>query len=169
MRRRSCTTSLRPIVLIGVCLATAGPALADIRVTISFTFVEDEVAPRPGEHRRVASITYRLAGKTVQHTANSGRRTDLQIGAEQDMTNEAGVTYRAKATIQGGAFLMRQDYPSFFIRTRIITNGIDSCSATREAVLKPDHQTFEDRRTSNGETMQISSIRYENVTCTIAN
>ena len=169
MRPRSCPRFSRPVLLFAVCLATAGPALADIRVSISFTFIEDEVAPRPGEHRRAASISYVLRGKTVQNTSNSGRRTDLQIGAEQDMTNEAGVTYRAKTRIEGGAFLMRQDYPSFFISTRITTNGVDSCSATREAVLKPGHRIFEDRRTSNGETMQISSIRYEDVTCTISN
>lgn len=148
-------------------LMTCGVARADIHVTVSFVFVEDEISPLQTEHRSNRSISYTLSGHGGASLSNTGRSYAGQLGHGGVATDDSGHQYWTRMDIQGHAFVIRSDFPSFAITTRITTDGVTSCSATREAHLKPGHRLFDETRVSNHDHMVLSSLRFENVSCAI--
>ena len=91
-----------------------------------------------------------------------------EIGKAHIVDNAYGTHYVSKTTIKpNNSLQITSNYPTYKIKTDIVSNGTDECSARREVIRRPGHSLYEDTRGSNGEHMYLSDIHFENVTCNI--
>jgi hypothetical protein len=174
-RWRSAATKLA--TMLGAAAVTWAPsggnAVADVLIKVTFVMVENEVSPRQAEHRSPSTREYRL---TNDHTVSIVSTDDNKYTSNGEAT--FGSTYAAKSVadsnytgtigVDNGAIVIENVFPSYKVISRITTNGIDSCSATRKFRLAAGHKFFEIKRFSNHEDMLLSDMHAENVTCSIS-
>ena len=154
--------------LCAALLLASTPASAAIRVAVSYTFVEVEISPRQQVHRTNYTNYYTLEGHNVRFQSSLGNANAGSLGRSHVATSITGDRYDTSLKVEPGNRLVSvSNYPSQLVRTTITTNGVDSCRAVREAILKPGHQYFEETRISDHEHMILSDIIFENVRCEI--
>jgi hypothetical protein len=150
-------------------VASSQAASAGVRITLSFDYVETEVSPRQGEYSIHIVNTYQIStSKRIDFSSNLSAGDHGALGQTITVSDAGGISAKAVFRIDRGAIVINSSWPTYTVVTRIVTDGHSSCSATRNYLKKPGHQFFEVSRTSNHERMQDSSIRAENVSCSIA-
>jgi hypothetical protein len=161
--------STASIILALTMIASSQTAYAGVRITLSFDYVETEVSPRQGEYNTHVVNTYQIStSKRIDFSSNLGSGNHGALGQPITVFDAGGQSAKAIYRIDRGAIVITGSWPTYTVVTRIVTDGHSSCSATRNYLRKPGHQYFEVSRTSNHERMQDTSIRAENVSCSIA-
>lgn len=145
----------------------AAGAGAGVEITFSWDLVEKQVSPTPFVHINHFSSAFRLsADKKITFVAfRNGEKTDSLNGTVgSELQGDRGTV---KADIVGGVIVITLDRPTYQIVSKIRSDGRTSCSATREYILKPGHQLFEDLG-KNNVTYSSSEKHAENITCSIS-
>ena len=160
-------------IMLFLCLGCE--AMADVKIVITYTDVENEIYPNiaihitdrrrelilTNDHKIRSTFDYGYAGKSGTGTYDLGKSNQIRIFT--------GSIVNSRWVIEKGAIVRIGHTNSSSSTLRISTNGIDSCSATMTYQLNKDHKSFEDKRMSNGEDIKMSDAHAENVTCTISN
>jgi hypothetical protein len=161
--------STASLILALALIPNSQTAYAGVRITLSFDYVETEVSPRQGEYSTHIVNTYRIStNKRFDFSSNLSSDSHGALGQAITVFDAGGQSAKAIYRIDHGAMVTTGSWPSYTVVTRIVTDGHSSCSATRNYLKKAGHQYFEVTRTANHERMQDTSIRAENVSCSIA-
>jgi hypothetical protein len=168
MRRSLVTISLVLVVLLN----SHETAFANAKITVSLTEVQNVLTPRPHEARIRRNLTYFLSrdGKVSRQYSSPGRFSvngSYSYEVPRAGYNPAGVPQVARMRIENGAIVTATFLPSYKIITRIRTDGKSTCSAQRVYELLPGHRVFEDKSSKTHEDVTMSSIRAEDILCTI--
>jgi hypothetical protein len=170
----------RPAREIGAVIAcvllwvgSSAEALADVMIKVSFVYVEHEISPSNTEHRTNVTSEYILTSdhkvKLASHYGSQyNSSAEEELGEPHAAKTISGYDYVARIRIDNGMIVIASFYPSYEVITRISTNGVDSCRATKEFKWAKGHNFFEAQRLSNHEHMLESEMRAENVTCMIS-
>jgi hypothetical protein len=145
-------------------------ARADVKIAVSYDYVETEVSPRQQTHRSHTSELFTLSGENSLsfNNNNNGESLSTRLRKNKDYVSAYGEEKTTSFRIKSGAIQILSNRPGRTVVTRIKTNGKDSCRATVEYLKKPGHEFFESPRKSNHELMSDSDQHSENVTCTIS-
>ena len=165
------------LVIAALWRPTVACASDDVRIVVAYTFINTEIAPKRATYTSYAQTAYlvspdktiKVAASQIDRGRSYGDKASYALGEGRPHTMPDGEIFVVTGHIDDtGAIVVTGDTGSYQIVTRITTNGVDSCSATRDYRLKPGHKVFEVKRLSNHEPMLVSDMHAEHVSCKIS-
>jgi hypothetical protein len=157
---------------LSLSIATAR-ATADVKIVVSYTQVEHEIEPqnRLGYTARTLLVyldkNKKLSVSLVSN--NYGVAEGFLMLSEPKMSSRN--IYRgdvSRARIDNGSILVVDFKKTHTIATRIRTDGVKSCSATRDYRLRHGEKIFRDLDYRTGKPLAFSTIEVRDVTCSIS-
>ena len=136
-------------------------ACADVQITVHFTRVSDD---NTRDDVRVYTIGHDHKIHVIATRGNTQTAGFLGLGMQQKEKTQGGIEYTASSKISGGNFIIKSDFATFTVIMTISTDGVKSCKAKREYILKPGQKYFQDGAASK----QHSDLHATNLTCEIS-
>jgi len=150
---------------------------ANTEIVIKYTNVNTELSPKPGFYKNHYTIIYRLSSenKVSKVEFRNGVKSYSGSGliggnfSTADGSSAAGSSGAALG-IDNGALIITQERQTYYIITKIKTDGRNSCSASISRKLKPGQNNFQYYGIGKDRPLTTASdIHDEDVECSIAN
>jgi hypothetical protein len=144
-------------------------AFADVQITITFTQVNHNISPDVPDKKsfrtRVITLTSDRKLEITSTNNNVSTTNEVVLGEPKSAKSRRVVDYVFRTRIARGAIILGSFFESYSIVTKITTNGIDICTATRDYKLNPGRRFFQDTPLLNRGTIEIHA---ENIKCAIS-
>jgi hypothetical protein len=159
------TLACNLILPMFVAVASIAAASAATRITVTFDDVVKEILPTVKDDRIPNTRKYTLdKNNNLSVDSSSNHHTWGGLGKVGTGTDLDGVTYKWTFRILNGVIYLVNDYPNFVSVTKIKSNGVDSCTATRVYNKKRGGPYVAYIRHEN---VTIADDHAENVACSI--
>lgn len=161
----------RPTILViiaaSVWACSAREAGADVKINVSFDFVAEGPPLRDRRSTEYVLTSDHKVNVVSHMCAGCDTSNSHDLGQPKLARTYTGLEGVSRLRIDNGVIVHAFFTESYTSLTRIATNGVDSCTATKEYKLLQGHDRYEVNSINGKHFTSHSDIHAENVSCSI--